>query len=46
MKLKKYTLEELQDAVANSTSIRQALKLLKVKPAGGNYKIKLSSIFH
>lgn len=38
MKLFKYTLEELKDAVANSTSVRQALDKLGVIPAGGNYR--------
>lgn len=37
MKLYKYTVEQLQEAVGSSTSLRQVLIKLKVKPAGGNY---------
>lgn len=39
---KKYTKQELIDAVKNSCSIRQVLLKLNLKPAGGNYQtIKL-----
>ena len=34
----KYTQQEFENAVRNSTSIRQALQLLNVVPAGGNYQ--------
>ncbi len=37
MKLRKYTLEQLQDAIKTSVSVRQTLRKLKVKEAGGNY---------
>lgn len=37
MKLYKYTEEELRNAVAESFSIRSALAMLGVSPAGGNY---------
>jgi hypothetical protein len=37
MKLHKYTLEELKEAVATSYSKRQTLIKLGVVPAGGNY---------
>ena len=38
MKLRKYTLNQLKLAVANSTSKRQVLNKLGVVPAGGNYQ--------
>ncbi len=41
MKLFKYTLQELTDAVKTSVSVRQCLEKLNVAPAGGNY-----STFH
>lgn len=37
MKLNKYTVDELKDAVVASRSIRQALIKLGVAPYGGNY---------
>ena len=37
MKLKKYTLSQLQEAVASSVSIRQCLQKLNVAAYGGNY---------
>lgn len=37
MKLKKYTLTQLKDAVESSVSIRQCLQKLKVAAYGGNY---------
>lgn len=38
MKLHKYNIEQLKDAVASSVSIRQSLKKLGISPAGGNYQ--------
>jgi hypothetical protein len=37
MKFKNYNLEQLKEAIKNSTSYRQTLIYLSVKPAGGNY---------
>lgn len=37
MKLRKYTEENLKDAVKKSTSMHQVLKMLNVAPYGGNY---------
>lgn len=37
MKLRKYTKEQLREAVASSLSIRQTLQKLNVCEAGGNY---------
>ena len=39
MLLRKYTKEQLIDAVSTSTSIRQVLIKLKVAPKGGNYRV-------
>ena len=39
MNLRKYTLEQLKEAVQTSGSIRQALKKLGVAPYGGNYDV-------
>jgi len=39
MKLRKYTLAQLQEAVNTSVSIREALGKLNIKAAGGNYYI-------
>lgn len=39
MKLIKYTLEQLKDAVATSVSIRQCLSKLNIAAAGGNYTV-------
>ena len=39
MRLKKYTEEELRNAVASSFSTRQSLVKLKVAPYGGNYTV-------
>lgn len=44
MKTTKYTEKELIDAVATSTSYRQVLLKLKIKPAGGNYQVLKSNI--
>ena len=38
MKLRKYTLEDLADAIDTSVSIRECLCKLNVSPAGGNYE--------
>lgn len=38
MKTKKWTKEQLENAVFSSTSIRQVLSKLNLKEAGGNYK--------
>jgi hypothetical protein len=46
MKLKKYTLEELKDALATSVSYRQTLDKLGVTPAGGNYSTLRKAITH
>lgn len=46
MKLRKYTQEELTEAVVNSTSYRQVLKKLNVVPAGGNYQTLKKAIKH
>ena len=39
MKLHKYSLEQLKDAVQNSTSMRQVLIKVNVAPYGGNYDV-------
>lgn len=39
MRFNKYTKEELIEAVASSTSIRQVLLKLNVAPQGGNYRV-------
>lgn len=44
MKLRKYTLEELTNAVASSITKRQVLQKLKVVPAGGNYQVLRKAI--
>jgi len=46
MKLNKYTLEELKEAIANSFSYRQILIKLGVTPAGGNYQTLRKAIKH
>ena len=46
MKLRKYTLEELKDALATSISYRQILDKLGVTPAGGNYETLRKAIAH
>ena len=38
MKLKKYSLEQLKEAIKSSNSMRQVLQKLNVKAAGGNYQ--------
>ena len=44
MKLYKYSLEELIDAVKSSTSMRQTLIKLNVAPYGGNYDVLRKAI--
>ena len=39
MKLRKYTEEQLREAIRTSVSIREALQKLNIKAAGGNYYI-------
>ena len=46
MKLRKYTLEELKDALASSISYRQILDKLGVAPSGGNYATLRKAIAH
>ncbi|MDH5189687.1 MAG: HNH endonuclease [Gammaproteobacteria bacterium] len=46
MKLYKYTETALQNAVQNSTSLRQVLLKLNVSPYGGNYSILKKAINH
>ncbi len=38
MKLRKYTLSELEAAVRSSSTVRQVLQRLGIKAAGGNYR--------
>jgi len=44
MNLRKYTLQQLEDAVKTSYSYRQVLMKLSVAPAGGNYEILKKAI--
>lgn len=46
MKLHKYTVDELKEAVASSHSLRQTLTKLGVAPAGGNYDVLRRAIKH
>ena len=46
MKLHKYTIEELREAVRTSGSVRQVLKKLNVKAAGGNYATFHKAVKH
>jgi 5-methylcytosine-specific restriction endonuclease McrA len=46
MKLRKYTVEQLTEAVRTSFSYRQTLIKLGVVPAGGNYEIIKKAIAH
>jgi len=46
MKLFKYTLTDLQNAVVTSVSLRQVLQKLNVAPAGGNYTTLKRAIKH
>jgi hypothetical protein len=44
MRTKKYSKEDLIDAVSNSKSIRQTLIKLNVSPHGGNYRVIKNNI--
>lgn len=46
MKLRKYTLEQLEQAVKLSVSLRQVLEKLNIIPAGGNYSTLKKAIQH
>lgn len=46
MKLKKFTLDQLKEAVATSFSVSKALEKLCVSPAGGNYQTFRKAIKH
>jgi len=46
MKLHKYTLEQLKNAVSKSISLRQVLIELNVSAYGGNYQVLKKSIDH
>jgi len=46
VKLLKYSLEQLIDAVKNSTSMRQVLQKINVAPYGGNYDVLSLAIKH
>lgn len=44
MRLRKYTEEQLREAISNSTSLRQTLNHLKVAAYGGNYEVLKKAI--
>ena len=46
MKLRKYDRHQLEEAVKNSTSLRQVLEILGVAPYGGNYEVLRRAIRH
>ena len=46
MKLRKYDQQQLEEAVRNSTSLRQALEVLGVAPYGGNYEVLKRAILY
>ena len=46
MKLHKYSLEQLQEAIKSSTSLRQTLIKVNVAPFGGNYDVLRKAIKH
>ena len=46
MKLRKYDLSQLREAVKSSTSLRQVLEALGVAPYGGNYEVLRRAIHH
>lgn len=46
MKLRKYTLRQLKEAINSSTSIRQTLDKLGVAAYGGNYEVIRKAISH
>ena len=46
MKLHKYTIEQLKEAILASTSMRQTLMKVNVAPYGGNYDVLRKAIHH
>lgn len=46
MKLRKYTEQQLFEAIKNSFSLAQTLKMLGVAPYGGNYTVLKKAIGH
>ncbi len=46
MRLKKYTVTQLRDAVSGNFSLRGVLTQLRVSPAGGNYEVLKKAISH
>ncbi len=46
MKLHKYTIDQLKEAVKTSSSMRQVLLCLGVAPYGGNYDVLRKAISH
>ena len=46
MKLYKYTKSDLEEAVSQSSSLRQTLLSLNVSPFGGNYEVLKKAIRH
>ena len=46
MKLRKYDQHQLEEAVKNSTSLRQVLEMLGVASYGGNYEVLRRAIRH
>lgn len=46
MKLRKYTLDELKEAIKTSVSVRQCLEKLNIIPAGGNYSTFHKAVKH
>jgi Zn finger protein HypA/HybF involved in hydrogenase expression len=46
MKLRKYTLTDLTDAIKTSVSVRECLTKLNVAPQGGNYAIFHKAVKH
>jgi len=46
MHLRKYTSDQLKDAVRQHTSLRAVLVALGVRPAGGNYLVLRKAIVH
>ena len=46
MKLHKYTIDQLKQAINESTSLRQVLIKLNVAPYGGNYDVLKKAIKH
>ena len=46
MNLHKYTLNQLEEAIKSSKSLRQTLLKLNVSPFGGNYDVLRKAISH